>query len=563
MPINAEQILKRFERMKLEHQLWEPLWQDIADFIHPRRSVFTVKRSQGSKQTERLFDSTALDAHDRLASTLNGTLTSRATEWFSLTMRDDDLNEIAEVRIWLEECGKRTFRALNQSNFAQEVHETYLDETALGTSGLFVDERNPEKRLFSGLVFRSLPLNNLYIDEDFEGRVNTVYRSFQLTAAAALDEFKRENLGEKVIKALDDGKSDALFTFLHCIYPRNQYEPVLGTPSTNLPWACVYVCVEDKKAVKETGYHEFPVMVPRWSKTPGEKYGRGPGHLALPDVKTLNKIKEITLKMMGKALDPPTVSDDSLDGPIRNIPGGNTKVQNIERGVKTLFPPGTFRESLGSEQIKAGELVSAIKRYFYADQMELPNGPQMTATEVNKRFELLERLLGPTMGRQETELLNPLVDRVFGLMFRHGAYPETPQVLLKYGSGNIDVQYEGPLARSQRLAEVDGLERLQGIIVGIAQLDPAVVDNMDYDKAVRVAADVLGVSSKLVRDQEEVDALRKQRQQQQEKMQQLSNVSTIAQAAGKAAPALKLMQGAPTTDAYPSTLKPVGVNGKA
>src|SRR6185369_278023 len=137
MPLDPIQLLKRYERMVQEHRNWEGLWQDIADYIHPRRSQFTTTRMPGGKQTERLFDSTALDAHDRLASTLNGTLTSRATKWFTLKMRDEQYDDVSEVKEWLEDCAGRMYRAVNQSNFAQESSEMYSDETAFGTSALF------------------------------------------------------------------------------------------------------------------------------------------------------------------------------------------------------------------------------------------------------------------------------------------------------------------------------------------------------------------------------------------------------------------------------------------
>jgi len=284
-------------------------------------------------------------------------------------------------------------------------------------------------------------------------------------------------------------------------------------------------------------------MVPRWAKTPGEKYGRGPGHLALPDVKTLNKAKELGLKTWAKVLDMPTMTeDDGVVGNIRNHPGGNTIVRNTDRSLKPLYPPGTFRDAIGGDQLKTADLQASIRRYFYADQMELPVGPAMTAFEVAKRFELLQRLLGPTMGRQETEFLNPLIDRMFGIMLRHGALPKPPDVLVQAGA-QIDVQYEGPLAKSQRLAEVEGLERLQALVVNAATLDPSIVDNIDYDEAIHLAADVLGVPPKLLRDPDDVKKMRDQRAQQQAQQQQIADTSSVAAAAGKAIPAIKTLMG--------------------
>lgn len=546
MPLDPQQLLKRYARMVEEHRLWEGLWQQIADYILPRRGQFSTTRTQGSKQTTEIYDSTALDAHDRLASTLNGTLTSRAAKWFSLKMRDEQFNENVEVKTWLEDCAKRMFRAFNQSNFAQEVSEVYSDETGFGTSGLFLEERNPTKTNFNGFVFRALALSDICIDEDPEGRVNTVFRKFDMSANAAIEKWGIKNLGEKVTKAFNDGKGDQVFGFVHAVLPRmvgTSKDPVIGTPATKLPWASGYLGVADKNLITEGGFHEFPIMVPRWAKTPGEKYGRGPGHLALPDVKTLNKVKELGLKTWAKTLDMPTMSSsDGVIGPIRNHPGGNTVVYDTEHSLKPLFPPGTFREAIGNDQLKSQDLQASIRRYFYADQMELPVGPAMTAFEVAKRFELLQRLLGPTMGRQESELLNPLINRAFGIMFRHNALPPAPAILQQQGA-DIDVDYEGPLAKSQRLAEVEGIERLQAMVVSIAQVDPSVIDNINYDQAIHLAADVLGVPAKLLNSPDDVQKLRDDRAKQQAQQQQIANVGAVAQAAGKAAPALKLLPG--------------------
>jgi hypothetical protein len=548
MPVNPSEVLKKYDRLKQEHTLNCPLWQDLADFIHPRRGSFIVKRSPGTKQTDKLFDSTALDSHDRLASTLNGTLTSRASAWFSLKMRDEQLNEDTSIKTWLEDCTKRMFQAFNQSNFAQEIHEVYLDEPAFGTSGIFVEERDPSKKDFAGLVFTAIPLQQLVIDEDKEGRVNSVYREFEMSAGACVEKWGIDKVGEKIAQSFTEGKSDVLFKILHVTRPRTvgaSQEPKLGTPKTKLPWASVHIAMKDKTLIAEGGFHEFPFMVPRWSKTTGERYGRGPGHLALPDVKTLNKVKELGLKTWGKTLDMPTKSlDDGVVGPIRNYPGGNTVVRSIE-GLQPLYPPGMFREAIGNDQIKTADLQAAIKRYFFVDQMQLPEKSYMTAFEVSKQFELLQRLLGPTMGRQESELLSPLIDRVFGIMFRHNALPKVPPILAQNGA-NLDVQYEGPLAKSQRLAEVEGMERLLQFVIQAQPVDPEIADNINWDEAITTAADVLGVPERLLNDPENIKKVRDARAKQQAQQQQLADVHTVAAAAGKAAPALKLLPGGDT-----------------
>jgi hypothetical protein len=58
---------------------------------------------------------------------------------------------------------------------------------------------------------------------------------------------------------------------------------------------------------------------------------------------------------------------------------------------------------------------NAIRDTFYVNQLMMQNGPQMTATEVVQRNEEKMRLLGPVLGRLQSELLRPLIDRTFAI----------------------------------------------------------------------------------------------------------------------------------------------------
>src|SRR3990172_1038327 len=360
MPVNVEQLMRQYERLKDEHQLWRPLWQDIGDLIRPTRANFTTIRSPGTKQTERLFDSTALTANERLAATLNGTLTNAASNWFELTLRGE-LSDDHDVMEWLEECTRRMHRALNQSNFHQELLSIYLDIPSFGTGAILEEERRPEGSNFGGLVFYSLPLAAIGIDEDSEGRVNTIMRCFRMSAGAIVEKWGLANVGDKIAKAFNDGKLSQAFEILHSIRPRlygADRAPGYGTPKTRLPFESCYIALDDKYPMAEGGYQEFPAMVPRWDKSPGEKYGRGVGHTALPDVKTLNKEKELALKTWAKTLDMPMVAEEeSLGGPMRTMPNGLTVVRNIEKRPQPLYPPGMFGEQIRTNSLEEEKLI--------------------------------------------------------------------------------------------------------------------------------------------------------------------------------------------------------------
>src|SRR3546814_19541249 len=53
--------------------------------------------------------------------------------------------------------------------------------------------------------------------------------------------------------------------------------------------------MESKTILRESGYHEFPVVVPRWVRVPGSSYGVGQVYAALPDIRQLNELKGFEL----------------------------------------------------------------------------------------------------------------------------------------------------------------------------------------------------------------------------------------------------------------------------
>src|SRR4029450_9378112 len=138
------------------------------------------------------------------------------------------------------------------------------------------------------------------------------------------------------------------------------------------------------------------------------------------------------------------------------------------------------------------QLRQAIRETFFNSQLQLPSGPMMTATEVERRYELMQRILGPTLGRLESELPAPMIERIFGLMLRARAFPPPPDTLLRAAAqagGDLDIAYEGPLARAQRSHVIDSVSRLYQYGMPIAPVEPQALDNLDHDEAVRVAGD--------------------------------------------------------------------------
>ena len=522
-------IRKRLDKLEADRGTWESHWQEILDYVMPRKAEITFLRSRGEKRTEVLFDSTAITANNLLAASLQGTLTSPSLPWFSLKLRDDDANKVRDVQIWLEDTARRMYAVFNESNFNTEVHEMYLDLCSVGTSAIFVEEAN-EGFLKGGLHFNTLHIAEYFIQENSTGRVDTLYRKYKMTARQAVQEFGEDNVGTKIKEAVK-AKPDTQFNFIHAVEPTPDYERSVGMKSkTKLPFHSCHVCFEDKMVVRVGGYNEFPYLVPRWSKATGEIFGRSPSYNALPDIKTLNKAVEIGLKAWAKAIDPPLlVTDDGVIGRVRMTPGGITVVRS-----DTAIKPLQIGSNWQITDLKENQLRTAIRQAYYSDQLQLQEGPQMTATEVQVRYELMQRLLGPTLGRFQTEFLNPLIERVFGIMLRSDALTPRPSEM---EGMNMDIEYVGPLARSQRMEEAIAVERLYQLAMQVVQVDPTVMDVIDHEQAIRMRATLLGVPKTVLRGEDEVAEIREQRaaaQQQAQEQAMAQQQADTALSQGKA-----------------------------
>ena len=521
-------IRKRLDKLEADRGTWESHWQEILDYVMPRKAEITFLRSRGEKRTEVLFDSTAITANNLLAASLQGTLTSPSLPWFSLKLRDDDANKVRDIQIWLEDTARRMYAVFNESNFNTEVHEMYLDLCSVGTSAIFVEEAN-EGFIQGGLHFNTLHIAEYFIQENSTGRVDTLYRKYKMTARQAVQEFGEDNVGTKIKEALK-AKPDTQFNFIHAVEPTADYERATGKAKTKLPFHSCHVCFEDKMVVRTGGYNEFPYLVPRWSKATGEIFGRSPSYNALPDIKTLNKAVEIGLKAWAKAIDPPLlVTDDGVIGRVRMTPAGITVVRS-----DTAIKPLQIGSNWQITDLKENQLRTAIRQAYYSDQLQLQEGPQMTATEVQVRYELMQRLLGPTLGRFQTEFLNPLIERVFGIMMRADALMPRPEAM----SGmNMDIEYVGPLARSQRMEEAIAVERLYQLAMQVVQVDPTVMDVINHEQAIRMRATLLGVPKTVLRGEDEVAEIREQRaaaQQQAQEQAMAQQQADTALSQGKA-----------------------------
>jgi hypothetical protein len=255
---------------------------------------------------------------------------------------------------------------------------------------------------------------------------------------------------------------------------------------------------------------------------------------ALPDIKMLNKMSEVTIRAAQKQVDPPLlVPDDGFMLPIRTVPGG---LNFYRAGTRDRLEPLNIGANNPLGMNMENQRREAIQAAFYVDQLMMSQGPQMTATEVVQRTEEKMRLLGPVLGRLQAELLQPMIQRVYNIMVRQKAFNPAPEFM---SDSDIEIEYVSPLAKAQRQGDIQSALRMVELFTPLSQIDPAAMDYIDIDGMSKYLLKMLSVPATTIRGDEEVLAIREDRQAQQQQMMENQQAMQYMEAAGQAAPALR------------------------
>jgi|TARA_R110000868_G_scaffold44269_3_gene147973 hypothetical protein len=508
---NTNDLFKRFEGLRKGRANWETHWDEIAERVLPRSAEFTGERTPGDKRTQKLYDATAVLALERFASAVESLLTPRGATWHTLRANNPTLNADDDVRLWFDHVNELLFqtRYSPKANFASQMHESYMSLGAFGTGGMFVDE-DPVR----GMRYRAIHLADLYLAQDEQGTIDTVFRKFEVTARQAMRMFNDEDLSSDLRKEAED-KPDTRVKLLHVVMPRTDRD-VANKDRLNAAWFSGYFEVKTKHLIVEGGFDDNPYILSRYVTGPRETYGRSPAMTVLPEIKMINEMSKTVIRAGQKIVDPPLlIADDGVVFPVNTTPGGTTFARLDGRQQSPVQPLHTgARVDIGFEMMEQRR--KQINDAFLVTLFQiLVETPSMTATEVLQRAQEKGALLAPTMGRQQSESLGPLINRELNILSKQGVLPPPPELLVE-AEGEYEVEYVSPLSRAMKAEEGIGILRTLEMVQPIAAMDQSVMDNFDFDEITRILADTNGAPQKILRRSEEVEDLRQQRDQQQQ-----------------------------------------------
>ena len=530
----VKMMLKRRDAKVEERQEWEPFYSSIARYIRPRKKSIDSFRTPGHLNNDH-YDSTAPAASNTLALIMADTLTPKAIEWFGFSIPESSqysvLNKNVNVKNWLREVNMAVFDGLAQSNFYSVINEIYADFNSFATVCIYLEEARLKKPGFNGFNFKALPISSYVFAENDMGLVDTVFRDYEFSVRQMYQRFDKSKIPAKYKAKLEKTPDEAV-KLVNCVCPT---QDLPKTFQSKLPFTALEMLEEDKVVLETTAYHEFPYMVGRWDKASGEDRGRGPAAVAMADILSLNELRRQELVGLQKAVNPPLLSgEEGFVGTVKMIPNAIVYSRN-PREVRTM--PSELRLNLSS--LVAENLIKGIKDMYLVDQLNLPRGKAMTAEEVITVRGEVERLLGPTVSRFESEVLGPMLERCAAIMVRSKAVSDPPPEL--DGLDRLDIVYTGQLARAQKLAQVQAIQRWSQMNVEFSSSDPGVLDVQNLQEASRFAAPLMGVPPEIVRDKDETERMQAEKAEAAQAEKQGQQIQEGVDSMSKTAPLLKVL----------------------
>tara|TARA_B110000285_G_scaffold130652_1_gene146808 strand:- start:555 stop:2141 length:1587 start_codon:yes stop_codon:yes gene_type:complete len=501
---DVKQLLSRYEHAKTIKHQWHDTFEECYEYALPQKESF-FNETQGRRRTDRIFDETAVVGVQEFASRLQAGIVPNYARWADFVAGTDiPPDQAKEVNEMLDMVTDYVFEILHSSNFSQEVHESFLD-MALGTGVLLVEEGDA----VNPIRFRAIPLPQVWITSGHDDKVDHVFRRRVIRMKELAIAYPSAVLSDKMITDMNKNP-DKECEIIEVVYRNYQ-----NTKEEEYRF-CAISKMYEHKLYSDTfkGRGSNPYLIYRWSKCAGEVYGRGPLMNALPAIKVANLTIEMILENAQMSISGMyQVEDDgvvNVDN-IQLIPGTIIPKAAGSQGLTPIAPAGNFQVS----DLVLNDMRANIKKALYNDMLGNPNASTpMSATEVAERQADLSRQIGSAFGRLQSELVNPLLERIVYILKKQGSIS-----LPKINGKEVRIISTSPLAQAQQQSDVATIDRFLGMIQG--RVGPELMNILiKQDEVAKYVAKKLGIPENLIRSKEEMQAAAQQMQQMMQQQQQ-------------------------------------------
>lgn len=479
MVLDVKQIKKRYKKAETHKDQWRSIYEEAYEYALPMRNLYDgyyEGNVPGQNKMKRVFDSTAIHSTARFANRIQSSLFPPQRPWCRLQPGQEipEQNTI-EVQQALDFYTDKMFGIMAQSGFDLAMGEFLLD-LAVGTAVMLIqpgDEITP-------IRYTAVPAYLVCFEEGPNGTVDTVYRKLKRPFNVIQREWPDANIPDHIVKKYEEDPTQPL-DMIEATYTID-----------NQIYYCLVTAEEDFKLVHRD-LKSFPWVISRYMKASNERYGRGPVLYALPDIKTLNKVVELTLKNASISIGGVfTAVDDGVLNPqtISIVPGAVIGVSSNGGPRGPSLQPLPRSGDANLTQIVSNDLRMNIKKTLLDESLPPDNMSARSATEIVERMKELSQNLGSAFGRLISETMFPIVRRSLELMDEMGKI-ELP---LKVDGLQVNVIPQSPLAMASNM---DKLNEVMQFMQISQMMGPQGQTLLKMDQVGDYIADQLGIPAKL------------------------------------------------------------------
>ena len=517
------------DQMEVERNRWKGEWSDLSSHIVPECGVFSF--SESAANSGRVDRSKILDGHPSrvardFAAGMQAVATPKSRPWFRAGVQDLELMEYKPVKGWLKIVDDVLRFMFSQSNLYTVLPMSYLELGVFGSSSVAVLDS------FSTVLrFRQFTIGEYMWGRNDEGAVDTFARQYWMTARQMVRAFGYDRVSGPVKDAYDNNRSENWFKVVHLVKPNDR--PGKRSPfAKDKDFSSVYYEPDQKSFLLETGFDYFPFLCPSSNRVGTRVYGYGLGSVALPDVKSLYKLKSKLFLGVDKMVDPPVASSgDAKTSLVNTMPGGVSFDQSIQGTGVSLRALYEVRPDLAGGGAMANELRDQIGSAFYHDlflMLAMSDRREITAREVAERHEEKLLMLSHLSEAIHSELLDPLIDIAFAKAVEHKLLPDPPRELM---GQDLKIEYIDLLTQAQKMVGITANEQLAGFVGNIAALFPEARHKFNAFEAIDDYASRLGTVPAIIRTDDEANELAAAEQRQAAQKQMIEQAGQAAQSA--------------------------------
>lgn len=541
----VKRLKRRLAQMKTDRAAFESTWMDVERLIAPgtARSLRAQSHQPSARNIASQHNDTLTGSPGRALETLSAGMssgnTSPARPWFRLTTPEPQLAELSGVKLWLFAVETRMREVFSRSNFYRVMPTLYRDVGAYGTGCVLAFDDDEDM-----VRFQHLEVGSYWLAQNNRGIVDTCYREFTQTVRQLVEEFGLEQCSERVRNMFANGQLESWIEVCHAIEPNT--ERLAGVGGRRLRYRSCYweKAGGDERPLATRYFTANRVLGPRWTVSGDGVYGtNSPAMTALGDVKELNHKILKKAQALDKVVDPPLTGPTSLrNQKVSLLPGKITYVDNVQQGGG-LRPIHDWRPDINAIAADIEATRREIREAFFVDlflMMQQDTRSNITAREIQERHEEKLLMLGPVVERLNTELLEPCIDLVFDLLVQQSepywrgvlkGEPPLPPPPAELENVELKVEFISVLAQAQKAVGIAAMDNLANFVGALAQMAPTALDKLDFDQMIDERAEMLGVSPRIVRSDDDVAALRSAQAEQAQQAKQMQQMAAMGQVA--------------------------------